>query len=1185
VNLQQVFRLRLLLLLCFFLSGTAAGLHAQTPGNLRSRILAPADTLRLDTLSIIPETFVLRLGADTVPASCYNLNAAAAYIVLRPCAPRTDSLRISYRVFPVYFAATARRKDPVQLTAPPGRSINPFVYKPGEQKRDDIFAMNGLNKSGSLARGISFGNNRDVSVNSSLNLQLSGRLTDNIELTMAATDDNLPIQPDGTTQQLQEFDRVYIQLAGKGTRLIAGDFFTTRPAGYFMNYSKRGQGLYVTTRQRLGNTASADSLNQPLLLVTGGAAISKGKFARNIVQGIEGNQGPYRLRGAENELFIVVLSGTEKVFVDGQLLVRGQENDYIIDYNTSEIIFTAKQLITKDKRIVVEFQYTDRNYARSLLLAGAEYRTQRWGVRLQAFSEQDSRNQPLQQTLTDVDKLTLTQVGDTLLQAVVPGADSVGFSNDVVLYRQTDTLVNAVLYPDVFVFSTDAAVAHWRVTFSFVGAGRGNYRQINASANGKVFEWVAPVGNQPQGEYEPVILLVTPKQRQLVTFGADHRTKKNAVFSAEAAYSNNDLNTFSAANSNDDKGYGFFLRGADTLKLRDSLRLLADASAEVVSRYFTPVERYRAVEFERDWNRGFQNAGGAGWQNTSGSALSLAAAAGQQLAQGGMQLQRLGFGMAGYRFGMFLEGSNYTGFRHALNTTVARGGFRLSADGSLLTSTGAVGATEFLRHKVAVQQIVAKKWLIAAREQTETSRVQKPQSDSLQASSFGYFEWEVRAGTADSTLRAFQLFYSRRTDNLPTSLALKQAAIAENRGGTFSLKQNPNQQIRLTLNWRTLRITDTILAPQKPENTLLGRFEYNARFWKGIVTANTFYEAGSGLEVRREFSYLEVPVGQGTYTWTDYNGNGVKELNEFEIAVFTDQASYIRIYTPTNQFIRVYTNQFTQSINVRPAVRWANEKKFKGFMARLSDQFVYRVERKTTSSDAAVALVPRLDDANDAELVSLSASVRNTFFFNQLSSKFGADFSVQDIRSKTLLTNGLESRGNTSREFRVRWNITRALLLSTEAKEGVKTNSSQFFSTRNFSIRYYEVAPQFSVQPGTTFRLSIGYRYAQKQNAPGFGNESLFLNKLSTEVKYNVLSKGSLNAELAWISMNYNGSATSAVAWDMLEALKPGQNYTWRVNWQRALANNLQLTLGYEGRKSDATKAIHTGSAQIRAMF
>ena len=122
-----------------------------------------------------------------------------------------------------------------------------------------------------------------------------------------------------------------------------------------MNFNKRLKGGSFSSKFNALTDSSGKVIATNKVSVS--AAIARGRFARNQIQGVEGNQGPYRLRGNNNEVFIIILSGSEKVYIDGRLLKRGQENDYVIDYNTAEIIFTSKILITKDLRLFVEFEY------------------------------------------------------------------------------------------------------------------------------------------------------------------------------------------------------------------------------------------------------------------------------------------------------------------------------------------------------------------------------------------------------------------------------------------------------------------------------------------------------------------------------------------------------------------------------------------------------------------------------------------------------------------------------------------------------------------------------------------------------------------------------------------------------------------------------------------------------------
>ena len=291
-----------------------------------------------------------------------------------------DSISISYRVLDFRMSYYTKNTNTVYDIY----EENPFKYTPTNKATASKYGS--LNTMGNVSRGIGFGNAQDVVVNSNLNLRLSGKLDNDIEVLAVISDENNPIQPEGNTQQIQDFDQVYITLKKDSASLTLGDFLMKRPSdSYFINYYKRSRGLQYQ---------QVNWLKDWRISTQAEAAISRGRFSRNRIDGIEGNSGPYRLQGDNGELFIIVIAGTEKVFLDGKELARGEGNDYVINYNTGEVTFTPRILITRYSRILVEFQYSDRNYGRSVAHLGTSISKGRFTIYANGFNEMDLKSQP-----------------------------------------------------------------------------------------------------------------------------------------------------------------------------------------------------------------------------------------------------------------------------------------------------------------------------------------------------------------------------------------------------------------------------------------------------------------------------------------------------------------------------------------------------------------------------------------------------------------------------------------------------------------------------------------------------------------------------------------------------------------------------------------------------------------------
>lgn len=1151
------------ILFCFLLLFGLASKGQQASNYKEKDIVLSSDTIVLDSLSVIENSEIIYLGDELLDKSWYEIDYVKGILILQPTkkeALLNKKISVSYRVFPLSFSKPYQHKSNTVLENVGTAIKNPFLFE-YEVKNEDIFYLNGLNKSGSISRGVGFGNNQNLSVNSNLNLQLGGKISEDISILASISDDNIPIQADGNTQQLQDFDQVYIQLFSDSWKLTAGDFYLERPKSYFMNFNKKAQGGSFEITTPLSKKENAATISPKL-----SAAVSRGKFARNTLIGIEGNQGPYRLKGAENENFIIILSGTEQVFIDGMLLKRGNEFDYVIDYNTAELTFTSNRLITKDKRIVVEFQYSDRNFARTLIHFGNDFKSKKLDLSLNFYSEQDSKNQPLLQDLDDNQKRTLSNIGDSLQNAVVPNIRLVEFDENKVLYKMIDTLG----FDSVFVFSTNPDSAIFQLGFSFVGQNNGNYKQIQSSANGKVFQWQVPIGGIPQGDFEPVILLITPKQKQMTTLGGEYRISPFSKINWEGAISKNDINTFSSRDSKDDKGYAFKLNTTNQVRFNKenikTWKLNLGSNYEYVDVNFSPIERFRLVEFNRDWNLLNIN------QLHSD----------QHLVGATIGLEKTTLTNITYQINYLNNINQLEGIKNALLLNSQLKGFTLNSTASFLTTNG-LNNTNFLRHKAVLTKQIS--WVVlGVGEETEQNKIFINQSDSLQTNSFEFQVLQAFIHNADTTKNKFMLSYKQRDDNAPLVSKFSAATRSEDIEFLMALLKFKNHKFRTTFTYRKLEISSPTLSNLKPEETILARTEYNGRFFKNLITTNTYYEIGSGLEIKKEFLFVEVQPGQGTHTYIgDVNQNGAKDLNEFEVAVFQDQATFIKIFTPTNEFVKTFTNQFNQGFFIQPESIFANEKGVKKLISRFSNRTNYRASRKISNKDNYFN--PFITDVNDSSLVTINLGILNTIYFNRTDTKFGADYTYQNNKDKSLLTNGVDARRTLVNTIKGRWNITRIYTLNMLVSQTEKDNFSEFFANRNFSLTINELEPGFSYQPNAQFKISALFNYKEKTNVPAFGGEKSITKKGGLELRYNIASKGSLRAMYNYIDNTFSETDNVSLEFEMLEGLQRGINNTWEVTFQQNLSKYMQLSLNYNGRKSENTKIIHTGGVQVRAFF
>lgn len=1046
------------------------------------------------------------------------------------------------------------------------------------QKKDfigSIFEGTELEKSGSIFRGVTIGSNRDMSLNSGFRLQLNGKLTSDVEINAALTDENTPIQPEGNTEKLQELDKVFIEIKSNNVVGTIGDINIDFANTQFVNFKRKIQGAKAFTDYGIGN-----------IFLSG--AVQRGKFNSNSFNGIDGTQGPYYLIGIDNEIDILVLSGSEKVYVDGNLMTRGEQADYVIDYGIGTITFTNNRLITSVSRIIVDFEYTDRKFSRTIISGANTINFFKNKLSISGFyvNQNDNQDKTIDFTLTDQDRQILANAGDDKFKAVKSGVQLVGrdsLGKGLGLYVKTDTTVagNNVNY---YKYLPNDSNAIYQVTFSFVGNGKGNYLQQS--------QFQYNFAGLQQGNFDTIIFIPMPNAYQVadVMLNYSSSPRKEFFLNLESAVSILDANKFSSIGDNNNKGvaiygnaginqYDFRLFGmkmkAFEFKLKEKL----------VNQIFQPLERVNPVEFYREYDI---NDSTRLTEDLHEASLHLAPS--NSLEINGM-------------FGQLLRGTTFNSLRTAADFTFRNDSVNLpdakykieliKSDNTLIGTKGrwlrqfaTVGYRKTLKSSDFDSPYLEMR--VDYNQEDREDSYSASSGDSLAAGSLSFNEIKPRFALNNFLNMNLYSEIGLREDNLPLNGVMtdESNSLTQMYGIRYAGISWLSTLFELTFRKKTY--TDQFTTESNTNNnTVLVNWQTRLDPFQSAAQTDLYYNVTSERQAKVEKVFVEVRVGEGNYIYLgDLNRNGLKDENEFQLTNYND-GNYVRINKPTSELFPVTSLNTSARINLKPT----------RFFSVTGDNFASELMRNT-SFETYFRTEEQSKDPNTNNVYFLNFSTfqndSNTLFGTQLFQQdinffeFSPNYSLKlrYIEQKTFnqYVSGNERYFTINKSAKLKVGLTKDLTTLLEYQNITDRNDAPSNSVRNRNILTDAILTDFSYRPvdeiESGFQVNV---YKSVDRYPPLPTEAN-INQQVLRFIYSFATQGRVRLEIERDEVLLNKSDFS-FPYELTNGKIQGKTYLWRAFFDYSISKNLQATLFYDGRVEGSNSVIHTGRAEVKAFF
>lgn len=1137
-----------------------------------------------DTLIRLPQKFIFR-NSDCVVVDSITLRRDSDYVMDYTAGTirfkktgiffsgRKDSaftIRISYRNFPFDIPTEYSMHTTIVRYDTTSKKNVTYIEQSAPLSPSELFG-GGIQKSGSIVRGFTIGSNQDLTLNSGFRMQLAGNLTNDVEVTAALTDESSPIQPEGNTKTLQEFDKVFVNIKSPHISGTLGDFEMTQTGTEFGIIHRKLQGAMGVA-----------NYGESSVMLSG--AVSRGKFRTQQVTPIDGSQGPYQLVGDDGSAEIIIIAGTEKVYLDGIQMTRGETNDYVIDYSNAQLTFTPKHLITNLSRIFVDFEYSNGDFQRTF--AGGNASTKLADNKLELnvsyYQEGDDPTTSFGVTLSDSDKALLSTAGKNRIAASRSGVSYAGRDSITGVgkgqYRSDSLLISGKPYYIYrFVQPTDTANldnAVYSVAFSEVGSGKGDYQSVGFGE----FDFVG-VG---QGDYAPIEILPMPQFQQLADVAATYRFNSEGSLSLEYSASSLDVNRLSSLPGVTSDGYGMkfgFGYSPKRLQLGDADigALNFNELTRFVNRDFNPMDRTNDVEFNREWGIDSLLPEDE-LLNQAHLDFSPAMKAAKLTIGGNVGRITRGTDFSSGRYSALASLGGDSAWIPSVNYQATI----VDSKDEALSNTG-----KWFRQNGDVKFSFGK-FSPGFRLSSEDRRLAGTGTDSLWSNSYKYVEY----GPSVTLSQIYHFDFDAEIYERQESGIIGGSLLPSSNSLTDQLSVRLNEwndlSSNLTLTYRKKTYTESFRNLGNSDNeSVLSKWETNYNPLARGLETNLFYQVTTERAARLEQIFWKVLPGQGQYQWIDGNHNGQVDItNPLDFQQVNFNGDYTLLTRPTATLYPVVDLKTNFRVGLTPERFVNNNGSISSSILRaLSTVTMWQVAENNQTSNVSDIYLLRLSKfLNDSLTINGSQLFQQDVYVLQNNRDFS--LRLRFLQTKSLNQYSISTERGFKREqsARLRTKLTDTFYEELDVAlndDNVRTT----YTDRAHEIGSSTASSELSYRPDINVESSFRVQLSKSVDDYRSG----LTNSMNTEllkIAYSILTKGRLRFQLERDEVAISNQPQNIyLPFELTGGFLPGQTYIWEVGFEYRISSFIQANADYTGRSQPGGAPIHTMTAEVRAFF